>query len=80
MLRLDRLGQNLRKARKRHYPGDDMKAFAIRLGISRATLQKMESGELSVSMVYYYKAADLLGLTEGFSLLFEEQGSLFDDE
>ncbi len=79
MLNLKKLGQNLRESRRKHYPGDDMKAFSIRLGISRATLQKMEAGELSVSMANYYRAAELLNLTEGFTKLFEEADSLFDD-
>lgn len=76
---IEEIGKNLRKARRKHYPGDDMKAFAIRLGISRATLQKMEAGELSVTMANYYRAAELLNLTEGFQQLFEQQSSLFDD-
>jgi len=73
------LGKNLRKARKKCFPHDDMKAFAMRLGISRATLQKMEKGDVSVSFKYYYQAAQLLSLEEGFNQLFVVNESLFDD-
>lgn len=73
------LGQNLRSARKKRFPHDDMKAFALRLGISRATLQKMEKGDVSVSFKYYYQAAKLLSVEEGFNQLFVISASLFDD-
>ncbi len=73
------LGQNLRSARKKHFPKDDMRAFALRLGVSRATLQKMEKGDLSVSFKYYYLAAKLLSVEEAFTQLFVIKASLFDD-
>lgn len=73
------LGQNLRTARKKAFPKDDMKAFALRLGVSRATLQKMEKGDISVSLKYYYQAAKLLSVEEGFEQLFVIKASLFDD-
>lgn len=73
------LGQNLRTARKKGFPKDDMKAFALRLGVSRATLQKMEKGDVSVSLKYYYQAAKLLSVEEGFKQLFVIKASLFDD-
>lgn len=79
MQQLEALGQNLRLARKKRFPKDDMRAFALRVGISRATLQKMEKGDLSVSLKHYYQAAILLGLTAGFARLFELETSLFDD-
>lgn len=79
MKTLETLGQNLRKARKQTFSADDMTTFALRLGISRATLQKMEAGELSVSFAHYYRAAELLNLTNGFDRLFELDESLFDD-
>ena len=53
--------------------------FALRLGISRATLQKMEKGDLSVSLKYFYQAAELLNAEQGFTKLFEIEKSLFDD-
>ncbi len=73
------LGKNLRAARKKRFPLDDMKAFALRLGISRATLQKMEKGDLSVSFKYYYLAAKLLSVDEAFNQLFVISASLLDD-
>lgn len=73
------LGTNLRQARRKVFPKDDMASFALRVGISRATLQKMENGDLSVSLKYYYQAAKLLKLEQGFSQLFQMEQSLFDD-
>ncbi|VAW78430.1 hypothetical protein MNBD_GAMMA15-1488 [hydrothermal vent metagenome] len=76
---LTQLGRNLRLSRKKHFPHDDMAAFALRLGISRATLQKMEKGDLSVSLKYFYQAAKLLDAEQGFTQLFVLEKSLFDD-
>lgn len=76
---LQSLGDNLRLARKHRFPHDDMKAFAMRLGISRATLQKMEKGDLSVSLAKYVLAAELLGCVPQFESLFGFEASLFDD-
>lgn len=66
-------------ARKKHFPRDDLNAFALRIGVSRATLQRMEKGDLSVSMGRYYQAAQVLGLEEPFMQLLELPVSLFDD-
>jgi len=79
MKALQQLGDNLYMSRKKYYPHDDMSAFALRLGVSRATLQKMEKGDLSVSLKYYFQAAKLLDAEQGFSELFKLQKSLFDD-
>lgn len=79
MKHLEQLGYNLRLSRKKHFPHDDMAAFALRVGISRATLQKMEKGDLSVSLKYYFQAAELLNAEQGFSELFLMEKSLFDD-
>jgi len=76
---LEQIGKNLRLSRKKQFPYDDMAAFALRVGISRATLQKMEKGDLSVSLKYYYQAAKLLNAEQGFSQLFILEKSLFDD-
>lgn len=76
---LEQLGKNLRLSRKKQFPHDDMAAFALRVGISRATLQKMEKGDLSVSLKYFYQAAILLNAEQGFSQLFVLEKSLFDD-
>ena len=76
---LSTLGSNLRQARKQRFPGDDLRAFALRIGVSRATLQRMEKGELSVSLGKYYRAAEVLGLDQSFEALLKPQESLFDD-
>jgi len=79
MSTLEQLGNNLRMSRKKQFPHDDMASFALRVGISRATLQKMEKGDLSVSLKYYFQAAELLNAQQGFSELFKLEKSLFDD-
>ena len=76
---LPELGLHLRQVRKQRFPGDDLAAFALRLGVSRSTLQKMEKGDLSVSMSRYYRAAEVLELTEPFNQLLKPEASLFDD-
>jgi transcriptional regulator with XRE-family HTH domain len=76
---LPAIGVNLRQSRKRLFPKDDLNAFALRIGVSRATLQKMEKGDLSVSMKKYYSAAEVLELADAFTLLLRNEASLFDD-
>lgn len=76
---LPALGDNLRRARKRRFPRDDLATFALRIGVSRSTLQKMEKGDLSVSTGRYYRAAEILGLEETFGDLLSFEESLFDD-
>lgn len=78
-MKLAQLGRNLKDSRKRRFPGDNLARFAIRIGVSRATLQKMEQGELSVSMEKYYQAGRLLGLEQEFEQLLRMPRSLFDD-
>lgn len=73
------LGENLRAARKKYYPKDDLKSFSLRIGVSRATLQRMEKGDLSVAMGRYYQAAKLLDLELPFNELLKPPVSLFDD-
>lgn len=79
MKTLQELGANLRASRKKAFPKDGLKEFALRLGVARATLQRMEAGDLSVSMEKYYRAGELLGKTELFSQLLAPTQSLFDD-
>ncbi len=76
---LPQLGQRLKAARKAAFPIDDLSAFALRLGVARSTLQRMEQGDLSVALSRYYRAAELLDMTEGFTQLFVKEESLFDD-
>ena len=76
---LRELGGNLRRARKRRFPKDDLAAFALRIGVSRSTLQKMEKGDLTVALGRYYRAAEILGLADTFGILLRQEESLFDD-
>lgn len=76
---LPHLGKHLKIARKKYFPQDDLAAFSVRIGVARATLQKMEKGDLTVSFEKYYQAAQVLGLENGFDLLFSIEESLFDD-
>ena len=73
------IGEQLKAARKRRYPKDDMKTFSLRIGVSRATYQKMEKGDLSVTLGKYFEAAKILELEDGFNALFLLKQSLFDD-
>lgn len=75
---LPQIGAALRKARKLHFPQDDLQNFAVRICVSRATLQKMEKGDLTVGIGKYYEAARVLGVEKGFEALFTEPESLFD--
>ncbi|MES9846055.1 MAG: helix-turn-helix transcriptional regulator [Candidatus Sedimenticola sp. PURPLELP] len=76
---LETIGSQLRTARKRRFPNDDLKSFALRIGVSRATLQKMEKGDMSVGLGKYFAAARVLGLEANFDGLFRMKESLFDD-
>lgn len=76
---LTALGANLRNARKKAFPADTLADFALRIGVSRATLQKMELGDLSVSLGKYHSAARVLNLTAPFDSLLKPAQSLFDE-
>jgi len=79
MTRLKLMGENLHNARKKSFPQDTLANFALRIGVSRATLQKMERGELSVTLDKYYGAAKVLNLAHTFDDLLKTEESLFDD-
>ncbi|MES9880365.1 MAG: helix-turn-helix transcriptional regulator [Sedimenticola sp.] len=76
---LEEVGSQLRVARRKRFPTDDLKGFSLRIGVSRATLQKMEKGDLSVGLGKYFAAAKVLGLEANFDSLFQIKKSLFDD-
>ena len=78
-MKLRQLGLNLKDARKRRFPTDNLESFAVRIGVSRATLQKMEKGDLSVSLEKYYNAGKLLRLEREFEQLLRMPQSMFDD-
>lgn len=79
MTELTELAKNFTAARKAHFPNDSLADFSVRIGVSRATLQKMERGDLSVGLHNYYRAAQILGLDASFNGLFKREASLFDD-
>jgi len=64
------LGENLKTLRKLRYPRDDQRRFAARIKVSRATYQKMEKGDPSISLGSYLSAAELLGVADRLSQLF----------
>ena len=64
------LGSDLRLCRKQQFPNDSQADFAKRIGVSRYTYQKMERGDLSVTLRHYVQAAELLGLLANFEQLF----------
>lgn len=73
------IGTKLREARRQRFPGDAQGDFARRLGISRATYQKMEAGQLGVALGSYLRAAQLLGILDQVAAGFEPpKPSLFE--
>lgn len=64
---LKKLGENLKLARLRRKLIAQL--VAERAGISRATLNKIESGDPNVAMGSYYQVMRVLGLESDFSLL-----------
>lgn len=62
-----RMGAHLREGRRQRYPRDTQDDFARRVGVSRATYQKMEWGDPSVSLRSYLAAAVLLEIGQQFS-------------
>ena len=63
---LEQLGQRVRALRTQR--GWTMRELAERAGISRATLQKIEKGDLSVAIGLVFEVAALVGVT-----LFDEE-------
>ncbi|MEY4588833.1 MAG: hypothetical protein RL497_909 [Pseudomonadota bacterium] len=54
------LGEHIKLARKRHKWSE--LALAERAGISRATLQKIESGDMGCAIGLYFEVAALVGI------------------
>ena len=61
------LGENLRIARERR--GESLRAWALRMGVSVPTLQRMESGDPSVGMGVYAVALWLCGQEKALATL-----------
>lgn len=64
---------------QQRFPGDGIRGFAPRIGVSPGTLVKMEQGRLSVALGHYVEAAKVLGLSDQFDTLFVLEKSLFED-
>lgn len=74
------IGRHLQAGRRRRFPKDTQGAFARRLGVSRATYQKMEAGDLGVAWGSVLRAAQLLGLLDQIVAAFEpRKRSLWED-
>ncbi|PCI70677.1 MAG: hypothetical protein COB38_07060 [Gammaproteobacteria bacterium] len=73
------LGVNLKKSRKNTYPDDTIAAFSVRCEIGLSTYKKMEKGDLTVALNYYYLAAEVLGSTSEFEDLFRKREDWFND-
>lgn len=67
------IGEGIKLLRKQYYPNDDQKTFSFRVNVSRATYQKIEKGDLSVSMSSYYSVAKFLGIEDRFHDLFNQK-------
>jgi len=77
------IGNRLRILRKKQFPDDTQKSFALRIGINRNTLSTIENGQGNVGISHYIKIAQLLGCEHHFEQLFKlshEKKSLFDDD
>lgn len=73
------MGSRLKSARKIRFPRDDQRTFALRVGVSRETMRKMEQGDPSVSFASYLQAADILGCLGDFDTLYVLPKSLFEE-
>jgi len=62
-----RMGAHLREGRRRRFPRDTQDDFARRIGVSRYTYQKMEQGDVGVSLRSYLAAAIQLGIGQAFA-------------
>lgn len=67
------IGENLKLARKRTFPNDTQFDAALRVGVSRATYQKMEKGDASISLGAYISAANIYSSTDDFKGLFNKE-------
>lgn len=76
------IGKNLKSARKRTFPNDTQFDAALRIGVGRATYQKMEKGDLSISLGAYLSAAEIYSSIDDFKTLFNkpvESTDLFEE-
>ena len=64
------IGQQLKQLRKEHYPHDDQTAFGLRLGISKNTYSRIETGQANPSLSVLVKLAALYDLEDRLAGLF----------
>lgn len=79
---LQEIGDRLRVLRKKQFPDDTQRSFALRIGINRNTLSAIENGQGNVGISHYIKIAELLGCEGHFEQLFKiapGKKSLFDE-
>ena len=69
----------LRLRERRFERNETQDTFAFRLGISRSTYAKMESGSLSVSLGEWLQAAEFLGSLDEWTLLFKKEMDPFEE-
>jgi len=62
---LERLGENIKLARKRR--GYTQVVISERTGLSRLTIRKIEQGDPSVSIGHYVAVLGVLGLADDFA-------------
>jgi transcriptional regulator with XRE-family HTH domain len=68
----ERLGKQLKILRKTHYPYDDLEAFALRIGVSKNTYQKIETGKGNPSLNTLIQITNLYDLQDNLLKLFVE--------
>lgn len=75
----ERLGDRLRLARLRR--GISQQELSLRIGVSRQTLGKLESGDASIGLAVLLRALDVLGLADQIDQLAaqDEIGRRLDD-
>ena len=72
---LPKLGEAFKAARKDRYPKDRLEDFACRISVGRATLQKMDKGDLSVSIASLLSSGSITQAYRWFrkALLYREK-------
>ncbi len=66
---LRQMGSDLRDARRRR--GDTMEIMAQRLGVTRATLARLEAGDPSVRLQVFIQALHILGKLDAVAALLD---------
>ncbi len=59
------IGKQIKQLRKTYYPHDNLEAFALRIGVSKNTYQKIEGGKGNPSLNTLLAISSLYDLQEG---------------